>query len=279
MRKYTLSDEEKKLIAEYRNEYRQRFGIVDKFLINYHDEENDEGNHEGYIVFIDPENDLDFVDERKISEDEEKYKPISEAISKIQRAEAVQVSHLPEEQVMEFKKMLGTGMVNALNGNLNDIDKIIEDAKTYLNKRNREHSRKLFLYYGLPTSVIAAILGLVLHYVFVSHDKWIFGILFGILGSFVSIWTRYGRVLFTGHAQKWLHFLECVCRLFVGTIFAVVAMVALSCKLILPGLTSSNELYAFILVSFVASFSERFVPSIVERMTNEQGEANAVGLE
>ena len=43
---------------ENQRRYREFFGITDKFLIHY---SMDEANHGGYIVFIDFDNDLDYV--------------------------------------------------------------------------------------------------------------------------------------------------------------------------------------------------------------------------
>lgn len=47
--------------------YRKKFGIVDKYLIDIQWEpENDSDN--GYIVFIDFQNDLDYIDCRELDE-------------------------------------------------------------------------------------------------------------------------------------------------------------------------------------------------------------------
>lgn len=155
-----------------------------------------------------------------------------------------------------------------MEDNFEEISQIIEDAKLYLQKRNREYSRTIFLESGLPAACFAAALGIWCYwnnYV----NPWIFGVLFGILGAFVSIWTRYGKIQFTGQAHRLLHILECYSRLLIGAIFAVIAMIAIRCELILPQLSEKERLFSFILASFVAAFSERFIPSIVERITKE----------
>lgn len=246
-------------------EYRKKFGIVDKYLIDMKWDPSDESDN-GYIVFIDFQNDLDYIDCRNLSEEREKEQ--SRWIAKLQHAEASQCKHLPESQQMDFKRMLGVGYSHVLNGNFEDVVQVIEEARTYLKKRNREYSRELFLKSGLPAALFAGFLGLCAYFSGV-RDPWIYGILFGILGSFVSIWTRYGKIQFTGQAHRWLHILECYSRILIGTIFAVVAMVAIQCQLILPDISVKEKLYSFILASFIAAFSERFIPSIVERITNE----------
>lgn len=51
--------------------------------------------------------------------------------------------------------------------------------------------------------------------------------------------------------------------------FSLIAMVAIRCHIILPSIAENDELLAFILVSFIASFSERFIPSILEQITKD----------
>lgn len=84
--------------------YRKKFGIVDKYLIDIQwAPENDSDN--GYIVFIDFQNDLDYIDCREL--DEKTRSEQSRWISKLQHAEDAQCKHLPESQQMDFKRMLG----------------------------------------------------------------------------------------------------------------------------------------------------------------------------
>lgn len=245
--------------------YRKKFGIVDKYLIDIQWEpENDSAN--GYIVFIDFQNDLDYIDCREL--DEKTRSEQNRWIAKLQHAEAAQCKHLPESQQMDFKRMLGVGYKHTLCGNYDDIQQVINEAKEYLKKRNKEYSRELFLKSGLPTAILAGVIGLIC-YLWDYRDPWIFGIFFGILGAFVSIWTRYGKIQFTGQAHNLMHILECYSRILIGTIFAVVAMVAIQCQLILPQISENEKLYSFIIASFIASFSERFIPSIVERLTKD----------
>lgn len=250
--------------------YRQKFGIVDKYLIDIQWNPEDSSDN-GYIVFIDFQNDLDYIDCRKL--DEKTQSEQNRWIAKLQHAEASQCKHLPESQQMDFKRMLGVGYKHAMCGNFNDIQQVIEEAKEYLKKRNKEYSRELFLKSGLPAAILGSIIGLI-SYFLDYRDPWIYGILFGILGAFVSIWTRYGKFQFTGQAHNLLHILECYSRILIGTIFAVIAMVAIQCQLILPQISDKEKLYSFIIASFIASFSERFIPSIVERITKDDNEDN-----
>lgn len=263
-------EKEKKAVDDNQKKYRDYFEIVDKYLIGIQWDPTDEAG-DGYIVFIDYQNDLDYIDNRDLEEVERKEQ--NRWIAKLQYAEAAQCKHLPESQQMDFKRMLGAGYIHALNGNYEGIEQIIEDASSYLKKRNREYSRALFLKTGLPAAVIAGIIGIILYFED-YRNPWIFGILFGVLGSFVSIWTRYGKLRFTGQAHLWLHIFECYSRMLIGTVFSVIAMISIKSELIFPQISKIEYLYSFILAAFIASFSERFIPSIIEQITKDKNDGN-----
>ena len=252
-------DEDQKLYREY-------FNITDMYLIQYsYDPEKKGDDKTGYIIFIDYEYDLDYVDLR---DNDENASDISRAIAKLQFAEAVPTKHLPKEIQLEFKRSLGTGYIHALNAQFEDIPEIISNAQNYLKERNREFSRWLFLSSGFPAVFIAFIAGFVMY---ISHylNSWFFGMVFGTLGAFVSIWIRYGKIYNSGFGGRKLHAIECYSRIIIGVIFSLIAMVAIRCNLILPSIAQNEELMAFILASFIASFSERFIPSILEHITKE----------
>lgn len=265
-------EEDKSALDENQKKYRAHFEIVDKYLIGLDCDLTCE-NPNGYIVFIDYQNDLDYIDNREDLSEEEKKKQLV-AISKLQKAEAVPSKHLPVSHQMEFKRMLGVGYIHALNGQYDEIDQIIDDASRYIKRRNREYSRELFLKSGIPAAAIAALVGFLMYY-FDCRNPWYYGLVFGILGSYVSIWTRYGKVQFTGHAKDTLHILECYSRMLIGSIFAVISMIAIKCELILPQIAEKELIYAFSIASFIAAFSERFIPSIIERITKDDNGTKA----
>ena len=254
--------------------YRHYFGdITDKYLIAVDYDNNKQSPKTGYIVYIDVDNDLDYADYREYADNDPVHKEMLRHIANLQLAEAVPTKHLDDNVQIEFKRILGAGYVHALNGNFDDIPDIIKCANDYLKKRNREKSRYLFLGSGILAPILASLAALtfyILHQCNVMElNPWYFGLIFGILGSYVSIWSRYGRGNRSGMGGRWLHVLECYSRIFIGMVFGVIAMVAIKCELILPTLRGQETLYAFILASFIASFSERFIPSIIEKLTNE----------
>ena len=103
----------------------------------------------------------------------------------------------------------------------------------------------------------------------VVKEDWALTLLFGTLGSYFSIWTRYGKLTMTGLSTKALHFLETLTRMIIGAISASVVLLAVKCGLILPKLAETTPLWFFGLTGFAAGFSERLIDSLMEAFTKQ----------
>lgn len=252
-------------------DYRKLFNIQEKFLIHY---SVDNDSKQGYIVFVDNENDLDYIDkrDRKDWSDDDK-KNCSRYIAKLQIAEATPHLNLDEDQIMAFKRKLGGGYILAMERSFEGIDCVIEEALTFLRQRNIEYARTKFLESANLIAVVFVLIGFLLYLNGITI-KWFYGVIFGVLGAYTSVWTRYGRMMMTGLATKWLHYLESISRLFIGSVFGVVAMFAIKCGLLFSDISSNLELFAYSLVSFAAGFSERLIPSLIEKVINEKSVIN-----
>lgn len=246
--------------------YRKFFNIIDDYLIEYSiEQEEGEEEETGYIVYIDPENDIDWKDTRaKKDWKPEENAAWSQCLSKLNNAHAEPTGHLSFETIRTFKLKLGAGYVLTMNRCFAEVEKVIADSLSFLRHRNSEKSRQLFLIYS--TVCIAIILGLWIwnRDVNVVDKEWALTLLFGTLGSYFSIWTRYGKLVMTGLSTKTLHFLETLTRLIIGAISASVLILAVKCGLILPKMAEAAPLWFFGLTGFAAGFSERIIPSLME---------------
>lgn len=254
-----------------RDIYRKFFNIIDDYLIEYCiEQEEGEENETGYIVYIDPENDIDWKDTRtKKDWTSDEKKSWAQCIAKLNDAHAEPTGHLSFETIRAFKLKIGAGYVLAMNRSFDEIEKVIADAISFLRHRNAEKSRQLFLTYS--TICIAIILGLWIWNtdVKVVCEDWALALLFGTLGSYFSIWTRYGKLVMTGLSTKTLHFLETLTRLIIGAISASVLILAVKCGIILPKMAETAPLWFFGLIGFAAGFSERMIPSLMEKFSKQ----------
>lgn len=254
-----------------REMYRKFFNIIDDYLIEYSIiQETGENKETGYIVYIDPENDIDWKDTRAkkdwTPDDNARW---AQSIAKLSNAHAEPTGHLSFNTIRAFKLKLGAGYVLAMNRCFDEVDNVVKDSIRFLRQRNSEKSRQLFLIYS--TICILAILGLWLWNtdLKVVKEDWALTLLFGTFGSYFSIWTRYGKLTMTGLSTKALHFLETLTRMIIGAISASVVLLAVKCGLILPKLAETAPLWFFGLTGFAAGFSERLIDSLMEAFTKQ----------
>lgn len=250
--------------------YRSEFGnIVDKYLIYYRNDADEKNEPYKRIVYIDVENDIDWDergDDPKNPPTEEMKKQRLAALSKLNVEQAMPVQNLSEEEIFTFKKLLGEGYNAALSYNFEQVEMAIREAEKYRSDRNKERSRWLLLT-AATLFLFLLVMGYILFVVCTEHPHFelISAVFMGAMGSYVSIWSRYGKMDMTGLGTRWLHYLEAVSRMGIGAIFAFVIICALKSGLVLQELNNGAHLLSlYMALGFVAGFSEKFVPSVLE---------------
>lgn len=193
-------------------------------------------------------------------------------MAKLNSAESQPCTNLSERDKMQFKKLIGSGYLLALQKQFDDIQGVIDNSIQFVDARNNEVGRTLFLKLSGLVAIVALLCWGANAAYFQWEIDWWSGITMGILGAYVSIWMRYGRLEFTGLSSKALHYLESISRLLIGAIFAIVVICAVKCGLILSHVDPQMQKFSFAVLGFVAGFSERFVPSMIERVVNQQYE-------
>lgn len=250
---------------EYQEQYRQAFGgIVDKYLISHEENGNDM-----LIIYVDAENDVDWIDKRQnhTPADQEK---LQECLVRLDAAQTAPTTNLQDATILRFKIMLGAGYYAALHDNYDIVQPVIDRAQKFIDERNKESSRFMLLSSSTIATLIAVIMVLIsIHSLTLSYIQWVLGALMGILGSYVSIWSRVGKIDFTGYSSSLSHYLEAFARLFCGSIFALIGILLMKSGLVLNILSEINVLYSGCIVGFIAGFNERFIPSLIQRMAEE----------
>ena len=263
--KFIMRQEEKSAKDDNQAKYRELFGIVDKYLIEQ--ESSDEGNKKsGFIVYIDYDNDVDWVDLRddsNMTDDQKKER--NEWLAKLNVLQTKPHGNVGVEDALTYMKMLGAAYVLVMRGSFDKIGDVAKAAEAFIDQRNKEVSRKIYLLWSGVFSLIVLLLMSANTTLLSYKVEWINGISMGVLGAYVSVWQRYGKETMTGLSSKALHVTESLSRLFIGAIFSIVAMFAIRCGLILSNSSPDIMRFVFGLTGFAAGFSERFVPSMIER--------------
>lgn len=266
---FAITPEEKyPAMNNIQKEYREEFGgIVDQYLISYSSDRKEKPDGYHRIVYIDAENDIHWRVNDQLSEEDQKNR--NKAMSKLRIAQSFPVQNLPHDEILNYKKMLGMGYNAALLKDWEEVDVAIREAEKYRDDRNKERSRYIVLTAAtLYVMVFVATCAMVWYYWYLPAEIW--GMAMGAVGAYVSIWTRYGKMDLTGLGTKGLHRLEAFSRILIGVIFALVVVFMVHSKIIFGNIENAADMTCLMaILGFCAGFSEKWIPSILERFMSE----------
>jgi len=231
-----------------------------------------------YIVFLDDANDLDWKTSDAFdlrTETPQEKKEYYSAKNEIDSAENIFINHLDENVVIGFKRQLGEALVRAFEGDYENARKMVKLAQEYILKRNIEQSRFMFLVScGVTTGVavfFATIFWLLREQLILNLGNTVFfvslSILIGSLGALLSVILRMGKTTLDYNASKKLHYLEGSSRVVAGMISAFIVALCIKTGILLPIFTKIESTnIAMVLGGLIAGASERFAPSIINKL-------------
>jgi hypothetical protein len=201
-------------------------------------------------------------------------------LNRVAVLEAIPIDSLSVDKRTVFRGLVAEGVARMLDGgDIAAANAIHQAAEDYVRGRLSEVARSWYLRAALQALLSAfalmAVSGLLPDAFYGQHGHVRLLVLClgcGAIGAASSLISRIGSFPLDPSAGRALHQQEAVARVSAGVVGALVAYLAVQGGFILPSLSSSNP--GLFLLSFVAGASERFVPSIVERI-----EASAAGRE
>ena len=222
---------------------------------------------ENFIVFIDSELDIDWIADKTISEES------AELISLAESVGARRCHHLPREQVLEFKRIIGQAIVSALQGSKKQPQKLANEAAVFLKNRTVERSRVWTL-----CSSHLLILSFLIFAWLVSNSAlfqvwnakipvefWL-ATAGGLVGAYLSVIQKTGSGDMDAASGKKIHAIEVLTKLVAGFLLGGIAF-ALSQSVHAPpslkAITADSP--SMFLFSFAAGFIERLIPRMVSR--------------
>lgn len=254
-------------------QYREEFGIVDKYLLQFSIEKKD-GKDNSYIIFIDYQDAIDWIDRRgKADWTAGEIAQYNNYLAQLEQIQSRPIFNLTKDERLAYKIMLGAAYIQVFNRQFEKVNYMIAEALSFFNKRNSENARKYCLNYSGLIVLICSALMLISHFgdfFDATTFSWLFAVSMGVLGAYVSIWGRYTQYDLEGVSSKQLYVLESCSRMLIGAIFAFVALLAIKCGIAFSFINTDIEVYAFGLCGFASGLSERFIPSLVERITNDE---------
>lgn len=145
---------DRKALDENQRQYREKFGIVDRYLLQYSIDDRD-GRDNSYIIFIDYEYAIDWVDSRdKSTWSETDRNRFNSYTARLELIQSRPIFNLTNDEKLAYKVMLGAAYIQVFQCQFDEVDNTIAAAECFYNKRNSENARKFcFNYSGLITLV------------------------------------------------------------------------------------------------------------------------------
>jgi len=231
---------------------------------------NNSKNDDEFIVFIDTDLDVDWINNAKMDQNIEKSVSYAESIG------ARRCKHMPCEQILEFKRLIGQAIVNAFQGETGQSISLAEAASQFLKQRTVERSRSWTLVAAhLFLIMFSAVLFRFYNGVDALANGWSVDVGFlclaiqgGIIGAYLSIIQKAGRGEWDAAAGRQIHYVEVFTQLFAGGVLGSIAFALSrsvhappSLKAITP---DSYSLFAF---SVAAGLFERLIPKMISSYT------------
>ena len=216
-----------------------------------------------YIVFIDSDLEIDwettdhYDGEHKDDTFTKQRNHILQRLNELQYTPAVK--QLRQDKRKCFQFLLGEALAISLDGNYDEAERMLDRADAYLKERVRELSRSWQL---LGTFVLTAVLFPLFRFAFPQY--WL--LFYSCLGAFFSILTKAGKIDYNCAAGRFLFYQELAARFIAALISALIVTKLFELDLIFTAFKSLQyPETAQALVCFVSGFSERLVPSIIEK--------------
>ncbi len=223
-----------------------------------------------FIVYLDKEGDVDW----ETTDGHEKTldaKAVGLVSNRVALVNALPLIYLSKDARLSLGRMLGEATARVLEHDGDAAHRMLDDAQAFALGRIRERARGWYLI-GAALAAVAVgslvlpmitLVGRVLPVSQVTEEKLLSGALAGTFGALVSMLLRSGSAPFNASAGKAVHYIDGVSRVLVGTFGGLLVPIAMLARVVAPDITNKAVIA---LLGIAAGFSERWVPSLIERV-------------
>jgi hypothetical protein len=224
-----------------------------------------------YVVFIDVELDVDWMAKGDLEE---------EANCLVTQAEAVgarRCKHLPREQVLEFKRLIGHAVVTGIRASKPNSQKLCKEAEKFLKERTIERSRRWTL---TSAHFFALLFGVGLYFFrgaladaspagSVRLGCWL-GAAGGLVGAYLSVVQKAGSGEWDAASGVFIHRLEVFTKLIAGIILGCLAFILSRSAHVPPSIAAiTPDSFSLFIFAVAAGMIERLIPKMVAKYSDK----------
>jgi hypothetical protein len=268
---------EERCRTELNKAFKERWKIEDsetyELVHERHSEKEEEKKKEhNFVVWIDCQFDVDWFFDGNLTQEANELTTQAEAV------QARRCKHLPLDQILELKRLVGHAVVSALRGSKATTLKLIKEAEHFLKERTVERSRIWTLWSAHSVLLFFVLLGSAALHFLGTKWKMVDATLLttasaGLLGAYLSVVQNAGKGKWDASAGRLAHVTEVITKLLAGFLTGAVVF-ALSKSSHAPNslkALTTDEHSQFIL-GFIFGFSERLIPRIVTKYAGKDSQ-------
>jgi len=204
------------------------------------------------------------------------------AVIEFSRLQNLAEYSLPKRCLEEARQQLGTELASIFaQGGQADASVYFTQAREYIEKRCQTAIQsKYIMCPAIASLFLAAVISTALSRVPDSAEtthELLWGGLAGVMGAFISVAQRAQKISYERFLSSVHMALLGVLRIFLGTIFGVLCVIAIKANL-LVGLAQNNDFSLFIF-SVAAGFSESFVPDLLSSIADREKKYDMPGAD
>ncbi|MDK1286853.1 hypothetical protein [Pseudoalteromonas umbrosa] len=191
---------------------------------------------------------------------------LNKAVEEFESLQSLSNSVLPKSYRPAVSSMLGSSLSVAFRKSKeDDVPSVFHSAKKFILSQTDSYLRiKLFIV-SLLSTIIFLLFLLVLSIPFDVNNVYLFGAGSGVLGAMVSALQRNNKISIDPYGSLLGLYSESISRLLIGIIFGLFVVICAKSELALAPF--KENIYAIICFSFIAGFTERFVPDLMSSVS------------
>lgn len=229
---------------------------IEELIFSNYDDDNKAGSKKNEIVFIDINYDLDWITSYEVANENLLL------VNNMMILTSLPYKHFSKKKQIAFLKIIGQGVVAALDGGKDDVAKCQEQASLF----HRQVSYAIGRWKNLLAALLAFVVGLVFFRCTYENDWFHTCALWGFIGAFLSVCYRNEKRYSYVEQNFWSLLLNTLVKECMGIIFGIVSYYLANNMFVKTGALALEN---YTIIALIAGFSEKLVPSFIDKYENK----------
>lgn len=190
---------------------------------------------------------------------------LNQCVEEFYTLHSLAMSVLPRSYRVSVSRVLSAALSSAFGKREGDDTKeVFSNARLFIYAQIESYWKVRLLFANIVFVMIFILMSLGFGYFFEIDGIYVNSIIAGVVGAMISVMQRNGEIIFSPYENELGFYAECISRLILGFAFGLLVVFLAKSELALAPF--KNDFYAMVCFSFIAGFSERFVPDLMSNV-------------